>query len=423
MSESENNIVIEPTRQLRVSGNYDVVVVGGGLAGVASAVAAARAGVSVCMVDKAFGLGGLATLGQVTVWLPLCDGYGRQVTAGLSEEMLKLSVHDLPKDNATARFTDIPEAWKGEGSLEERKKSRYVARFNPTSYMMALEKLLLDEGVKLIYDTRLCEVMRVEDKISHVIIENKAGRSAIACGVVIDASGDADVCFIAGEPTESLDGNVLAGWFYTLRDKGLSLNAMTKAYSKDGSRNDKGAPFFRGDDPDEITAQLVGSRALAREKVEEARARNPEEDIQIFNIPTQPCFRMTRRLVPEFSMSESHVHQYLEDTVGFISDWRCSGPVYPVPMRSLLAPNHRNLMAVGRCMGADTSVWDVTRCFPGCCVSGEAAGVAAALAVRETNGDVHALPVELVQNRMRENGNLLDPQLVEPAYDIAATST
>jgi hypothetical protein len=72
-------------------------------------------------------------------------------------------------------------------------------------------------------------------------------------------------------------------------------------------------------------------------------------------------------------------------------------------------------------MGADTSVWDVTRCFPGCCVSGEAAGVAAALAVRETKGDVHALPVELVQQRMVETGNLLDPKLVEPAYEITAT--
>jgi hypothetical protein len=412
--------ISEPARRLRVSGRYDVIVVGGGLAGVAAAVAAVRAGVSVCLLDKAFGLGGLATLGQVTVWLPLCDGYGRQVTSGLSEEMLKLSVADLGRDNPTARFIGIPPAWRENGDVEERKRARYLTRFNPTSYMLALEKWLLDAGVELLYDTRVCQIQREGDKISHVIIENKGGRSALSCGAVIDATGDADVCFLAGEPTESLDGNVLAGWFYTLRENSLHLHAMTRPYSKDGSRNEKGAPFFRGDDPEQVTAQLVGSRALALEKVAEMRERNPDEEIQVFNVPTQPCFRMTRRLNALFSMSDSHKFQYFEDTVGLISDWRRAGPVYPMALRSLLAPKHRNLLAVGRCMGADTSVWDVTRCFPGCCMSGEAAGVAAALAVRETRGDAHELPAELVRQHLIKTGNLLDPQLAQPASELAA---
>ncbi len=419
MDEHADNFISEPARRVRVAGRYDVVVVGGGLAGVAAAVAAARAGVSVCLLDKAFGLGGLATLGQVTVWLPLCDGYGRQVTGGLSEEMLKLSVADLERDNSTARFIGIPPAWREHGDLEERKRARYLTRFNPTAYMLALEKWLLDAGVELLYDTRLCQVQRDGDKISHVIIENKGGRSALSCGAVIDATGDADVCFLAGEPTESLDGNVLAGWVYTLRENHLNLHAMTRAYSKDGSRNEKGAPFFRGDDPAQVTAQLVGSRAMAQEKIAEMRARNPEEDVQVFNVPTQPCFRMTRRLDATFSMSESHKFQYFEDTVGLISDWRRAGPVYPMALRSLLAPKHRNLLAVGRCMGADTSVWDVTRCFPGCCMSGEAAGVAAALAVRGTSGNTHELPAESVRRHLAKTGNLLDPQLAQPAAEIA----
>lgn len=423
MKEQQKSFITEPARQLRVAGSYDVIVVGGGLAGVAAAVAAARAGVSVGLIDKAFGLGGLATLGQVTVWLPLCDGHGRQVTSGLSEEMLKLSVADLTRDNATARFIGVPAAWRENGDLEERKKSRYLTRFNPTSYMLALEKWILDAGVELMYDTRLCEIHRRDDKISHVIVEDKGGRSALACGAVIDATGDADVCHLAGEPTETLDGNVLAGWFYTLREDSLNLHAMTRAYSKDGSQNDKGAPFFRGDDPAQVTAQLVGSRALALEKVAEMRERNPEEEIQIFNVPTQPCFRMTRRLDAPFSMSESHKHEYFEDTVGLISDWRRAGPVYPMALRSLLAPKHRNLLAVGRCMGADTSVWDVTRCFPGCCMSGEAAGVAAALAVRESRGDAHDLPAEKVQRHLIKEGNLLDPKLAQPAPEVLAAAS
>ncbi len=69
--------VEEPARILPVAAAYDVVVAGGGIAGVAAAVAAARCGVSVCLLDKACALGGLATLGNVIVWLPLCDGRGR----------------------------------------------------------------------------------------------------------------------------------------------------------------------------------------------------------------------------------------------------------------------------------------------------------------------------------------------------------
>ncbi len=409
------DFITEPVRQLKVQGSYDVIVAGGGLAGVAAAVAAARAGVSVCLIDKAFGLGGLATLGQVTVWLPLCDGMGRQVTAGLSEEMLKLSVDSLAQDNPTARFIGVPEAWKGDGTLEARKKSRFQTRFNPTFYMLALEEWLLQAGVELRYDTRLCGLHHSDDKITHIVIEDKAGRSALACNTLIDATGDADVCHLAGEPTQTLDGNVLAGWFYTLRENGLHLHGMTRPYNKEGAQNEKGAPFFRGDIPEQITAQLVGSRAMAREKIAEMRERDPERDVQIFSVPTQPCFRMTRRLDAPFSMNVAHTHQYFEDTVGLISDWRKAGPVFPMPKRSLLAPGHRNLMAVGRCMGADPTMWDVTRCFPGCVVSGEAAGAIAALAVKQGDNDAHALPVEAVQKHLIATGNLLDPVLAQPA--------
>jgi len=70
----------------------DVVVAGGGVAGVAAALAAARSGVKVMLLERSFMLGGLATAGLVTIYLPLCDGEGRQVSFGLSEELLKLSI-------------------------------------------------------------------------------------------------------------------------------------------------------------------------------------------------------------------------------------------------------------------------------------------------------------------------------------------
>ena len=80
--------ILEPGRDVPVIGEYDVVVVGGGIAGAAAAVAAAREGASTCLIEKANGLGGLATLGLIEVYLPLCDGRGRQVIAGLAETFM-----------------------------------------------------------------------------------------------------------------------------------------------------------------------------------------------------------------------------------------------------------------------------------------------------------------------------------------------
>ena len=73
----------EPAKRLPVSGEFDVIVVGGGIAGVAAAIAAARNGADVCLLEKEFGLGGLATLVNIIKYLPLCDGLGNQVIGGL----------------------------------------------------------------------------------------------------------------------------------------------------------------------------------------------------------------------------------------------------------------------------------------------------------------------------------------------------
>lgn len=406
--------ILEPARNLSVTGEFDVIVAGGGIAGVAAGVAAARNGASVCLLERSFGLGGLATLGNVVVWLPLCDGNGRQVIGGLPEELLRLSVADLRQDNRSARFMGIPACWQPGGNLEQRKRQRYLAEFNPASYLLALEALVLQSAVHLLYDTRVCAVQRNGDRISHLIVENKDGRSALACRTVIDGTGDADVCFLAGEQTESLDSNVLAGWFYHLQRDGLHLNQTSKSFSPFAKREDAEGPFFQGDDADQVTDQITGSRELIRQKLAELRSRHPEEDIQPVMVPTLPCFRMTRRLVGTFSLGERHIHQWFEDTVGLTGDWRKRGPVYAIPLRSLLGVHNRNLLAVGRCMSADTTAWDVTRAIPTCALTGAAAGVAAALAVQKSEGDLHHLSVVDLQRKLANQGFLLEPELVKP---------
>lgn len=83
----------EDQKQLRdIYGDYDVVIAGGGIAGIAAAISAARCNKHVLLIERMYVLGGLATAGLVTIYLPLCDGKGHQVSFGLAEELLKLSI-------------------------------------------------------------------------------------------------------------------------------------------------------------------------------------------------------------------------------------------------------------------------------------------------------------------------------------------
>jgi len=404
----------EPAREIPVTGSYDVIVAGGGIAGVAAAVAAARQGANVCLLERTFSLGGLATIGNVAEYLPLCDGKGRQVSAGLALELAELAVSDLGNDNQKAGFVGVPACWRAGGDREDRSRTRFAVRFNPFSYQFHLEKLVLSSGIRLLYDTRVCGAARKGSAVSHVVVENKSGRSALACRTVVDATGDADICFLAGEKTESLDSNVPCGWFYYLSPEGFALQPFTIHFSATGEKEGDG-PFFRGDDADDVTSLMVESRRAIEKKLAQIRAKFPGADIQLIAAPTLACFRMTRRLVSDFSLGKEHMHQWFEDTVGIIADWRRPGPVYAIPLRCLAGSVNANLLAAGRCISADRTSWDATRAIAPCAVTGEAAGVAAALAARTAGGDLRQLSIPLLQERLKTQGVLLDPQLALPA--------
>lgn len=408
-------VISEPARDIPVRGDFDVVVAGAGIAGVAAAVAAARAGASACILERTFAPGGLATLGNVTAWLPLCDGRGRQVMAGLPEELLLLSVADLGANNKAARFTGVPACWRSGGDPAGRAQSRYRVDFNPAAYLLALEKLLSESGVTILYDTRACAVRRHRDRVSHLLVENRDGRSAISGRAFVDATGDADISFLAGERTESLDSNVLCGWFYYLDGRGLKLVKLSNAYNRHALREESTGPFFRGDEAGQVTAFMLGSRVLLRRKLDALRAERPGEDVQPVMPPVIPCFRMTRRLVGTFSLGERHVHRWFPDTIGLTGDWRRAGPVYAIPRRALAGVANRNLLAAGRCISADRTAWDVTRAIPPCALTGAAAGIIAAMAAGETGGDVRAPGNAAVRKRLAASGFLLDRGLAVPA--------
>ncbi|MFA6714883.1 MAG: FAD-dependent oxidoreductase [Victivallaceae bacterium] len=364
------NFIIEPSKQIEIREKYDVVVVGGGIAGVAAAVAAARNGAQTCLLEKEYALGGLATLGLVTAYLPLCDGMGNIVSSGLAEELLLLSVRD-----GSAK---VPKCWRTGGSVEERKKQRYFLEYNAASYMLELENFVKAAGVKLFYDCRLVGVHMQNNSVAAVITESKSGREAIACHAAVDAGGDADLCFLAGENTVSLNTNSASGWYYTNGSEGVRLHKLYKPFDPCGRTLPPGTQRgYRGDSLNEVNAHIAESRQMIREHLKKICEEKPDSVFFPFMIPTFPGFRMTRRLKGQLCIDAEDRREY-PDSIGLIANWRKPGPVYSIPLRALRG-KCRNLFAAGRCISAQKNGWDMTRVIPACSVTGEAAGTAASM--------------------------------------------
>jgi hypothetical protein len=385
----------------------DVVVVGGGIAGVAAALSARRAGSTVTLLEKEIALGGLATLGNVVVYLPLCDGEGRQVIGGVAEELLKLaaaqngrSVPGLRPDRIS-----IPACWARPGSREERKKSRYIVELNPASYVLALEELLVREGVRLAYDTRFVGVSMSGARVSAVVAADKGGLFSLPCAAVVDATGDADVCVAAGEDTESCGGNVRAGWYYYTSGGELRMERLSDPMSRDPAVVPPSSMGFECRDGQSVTAHVLEYRKKLRARLEQFRGAEGAKEVYPMVLPGVPCFRMTRRLRGRAEPTAARALEPCADLVGLAGDWRQAGPVYHLAFGCLVGRSP-NLLAVGRCMSVGNDLWDATRAIPVCALTGQAAGVAAA-AARAAGVDPADVAIGRLQEELRARGAIL----------------
>lgn len=391
---------IEEKISTKVVDRYDVLVCGGGIAGISAALAAARMGKRVAIFERQFMLGGLATAGIITIYLPLCDGLGRQVSFGIAEELLRLSI----RDGAECRY---PENWlDGVGTRTEKDK-RFEVQYNAQLFAILAEKLLMDEGVDIFYGTYAVATDTESGKIRHVIAESKSGRQAFAVGTVVDATGDCDIALLSGAPTALFgQGNVLAGWYYSVGKDGYRLNMVGASDIPDELKNGKNQPKhltdrrFGGVDGKEISEYMI----LSHDATYRNYMKKKETDASLFpvTVSTVPQLRMTRRICGEYVLGSDEMHKYFEDSIGMVSDWRRRGPVYEVPFRTLYSKEVKNLICAGRCTSVTDGMWDIMRVIPCCAVTGQAAGVAAAL-----TDDFEAMPVSVLQKHLRDGGVVL----------------
>lgn len=386
---TENNLI-------PIVNDYDVCIVGGGVAGVAAALAAAREGARTCLIEKEYALGGLATLGLIVYYLPLCDGKGRQVISGISEELLKASIKYAPGD--------LPECWADQnGDPQERAKNRYRTKFEAAPFAIAMEEMLLECGVTLIYDSRFCGVHRENGHIDGVIIENKSGRLGIGARMVIDATGDADVCHAAGEKTVSWAGNVCTGWYFANGKNGLQLRACSDPIH---GGIPAGHRRYAGDRFEDVTQHAIDGRRMMMADIMKLRASG-DDSVYPYLIPTYDGMRMTRRLSAAYTLDESEAFVDFEDSVGLTGDWRKSGPVFALPWRTMMGVENDNLAAAGRCISVTNDMWDITRVIPTAALTGEITGLAAAMAVRR-GITLHDLNVALLQSALKSKGNIIE---------------
>ena len=160
--------------------SHNVVVVGGGIAGVCAAVAAARRGASVLLIEKSINLGGLATRGLISWYEPLCDGEGHKMIGGLAEELIRLCTK--------VGLDDLSPAWGGIDRQKSNPHKRYCTHFSPTFFSLALDRWVLDAGVELVLDSYATYPVMEAGRLQGVLVEEAAGRCFYPAEMVIDAS-------------------------------------------------------------------------------------------------------------------------------------------------------------------------------------------------------------------------------------------
>ena len=385
---------------------FDVIVAGAGVAGIAAALECARSGLTTALVEKTLLTGGLATSGLIYAYLPLCDGNGRQVTFGIAEELLHLSIRYGPGD--------VPAGWRSARNAPEA--LRYFTTFSPAAFVLALDEALEEAGVHIRLDTLVCAPVMESDRVVGVEVENTDGRGVFRAACLIDATGDALLAYRAGATCVTAD-NWLSVWALNASlEKAqeavragsghalLDLLALGGDHTGEGLSGEEGK--FDGTSARELTRFVLEGRKLLREHYRKSHAKGGISDRHnVFPValPTLAQFRTTRHVVGRVTLSDDQHGRRADDAIGMVADWRKPGCIWEIPYGTLVPKEVKGLLVAGRCISSEGDAWEVTRVIPAAALTGQAAGAAAVLSVKsKTPAD--ELDPEEVQQRLRQHG-------------------
>lgn len=384
---------------------YDVAVAGGGVAGVAAAVEAARSGKKVVLIEKATQLGGLATIGLINFFVPMCNGRGTQIIKGLADEFLRLSVK--------YGFDSIPADWQkgepGQGNTAQRLVSRYSAPI----FSLAMCELLHDLEVEILYDTVVTGAEVRDGHINGLSLFNKSGFIRCEAKVYIDATGDSDVAHFAGVPT------VTGGNFHTYQGFYATLESCRRAYESGdigqltswftggsanlyGGGHPEGMPLWDGTDGDQVSRYFVANQLEMLEKLKKTDRKT--RDITL--LPIMPQFRTTRHIDGDYTLQPEDAYRHFEDSVCAICDFDRRDFLFEVPYRTMIRTGFDNIIAAGRCVSGAGYAWDVVRVIPPAILTGQAAGTAASLAIN-TGSSVTEIDISTLQKTLSQENVMI----------------
>jgi hypothetical protein len=376
--------------------HYDVTVCGAGVAGVAAALAAARRGMKTLLIEKTTQPGGLATGGLVLVYLQLCDGKGNQLISGISEELLKIS-------NQYGPHEPNPH-WK-EG------KGQYIARFSPSSFVLAMDELLEEAGVDVWLDTVLISAKKQDGRLTSITVSNKSGMIEIESKLFIDATGDADVLYLSGHPC-NYSQNSMTFWTIEHNENAprgnndlndhdhvaIHADPLSKVYTEQNLSGKMVTDFI-------LEGRRRYRNLLKKEYEENTATRKTHYPV---TLQTVPPIRKGRCINGVFTMTDGMEWQKFDDPVGIFCEWCNNKNIWQVPYRALLPADTTGVLAAGRCIAATGNAWEATRVIPVAAMTGEVAGTAAALSLKR--GILpHELPYEVLREELLNvNGFKLD---------------
>ncbi|MBD3181808.1 FAD-dependent oxidoreductase [Candidatus Poribacteria bacterium] len=437
---SHNKQVFSYKRDIEIKYETDILVVGGGPAGISAALAAARHGVSVRLIESHSALGGMGTAGMVPVFMTfsdgvnfLADGIGREILEALQD-----AGGSYPPD--------------GMGIKAEVLKRVY-------------DELLVFAGVDFTFHTQLVDVVMENGHVSKGVCAGKNGLFAIKAKVFIDGTGDGILAVMAGAPYEKgdEDGNMMPGTLCSLwagidwkkvRESGFGTgNSKIEEAFKDGvfTLEDRHLPgmwqvgetvgggnighTFDMDGSDEVSlteAYIWGRKSIPEYEKYYKDYLKGFENMELVATGSLMGVRETRRIIGDYILNiddfknlsvfvdeigrysypvDIHIakpdkESYEKFREEFTTLRLKKGESYGIPYRILTPKGVKNLLVSGRCVSTDRSMQASIRVMPGCYITGQAAGMAAALCVKG-NTDTRGISIPQLQTQLKAMGAFL----------------
>ncbi len=368
-----NGEVIQPARKLSLLDSTEVLVVGGGPAGVAAAIAAKRAGAEVTLVERYNHFGGLWTGGLVLIVIGHMVQGPKQVCMGIGEEMMR-------------------RLEKYEGGIMNRGPG-----LNPTVDAEALKFVMLDmieeAGVKVFLHCWGVDAVMDGNAVCGAVFESKSGRQAILAKNVVDATGDGDLFAAAGAEFEHRTYNI------GLVSRIGNLDKLDSAAKLGPKPRGLGSPTpipgvnwvnmlgpeMDGLDVAVLTRLEMSHRRFIWETAQKMRKTPGYERVSLLETAPQLGVRITRALAGVKTLSREDIARGARcaDVVAVGGFTEPKGEEWHIPYGTLVPKKVDNLLASGRCISAAIKTADNIRLIPVCFATGHAAGVAAAVAAKE----------------------------------------